>query len=283
METPAWMNGTWAAESDTRLPLDDAMVTHGAGLVEVLRTWDGAPVFLERHLDRFLQATSEMGLRLPVDRKQLTPLVREYLRRLPAPLAGQDRHVVLLATPGSPGQQTATLVIHGRPLDSARHRDYQQSGVALERSKVKALPSEVAPARWKHRNRLHWYLAAKQRGGLALLETTTGIVTETALGHVVMVEEKAGRLVLVAPPEELVLPGITLEVVRELAGEMRLGWERRPFHWEELAGASELLLLGSGFGVAGVSRLDDAAIPWPGQVTQNMAARFAALVGQAKE
>lgn len=283
MEPQAWMNGAWAAESDTRLPLDDAMVTHGAGLVEVLRAWGGVPVFLDRHLDRFMQATSEMGLRLPVDRNQLTPLVREYLRRLPPALAGQDRHVVLLATPGSPGQQTATLVIHGRPLDSARHRDYMKNGVALVRSKVKALPAEVAPTRWKHRNRLHWYLAGRQTHALPLLETSAGIITETAIGHVVMVEERAGRAVLVAPPEGLVLPGITLEVVSELAGETGLGWERRPFHWEELAGADEILMVGSGFGVAGVSRLDDVEIPWAGRVTQDMAARFAALVGDARE
>ena len=140
MEPQAWMNGTWAAEAETRLPLDDAMVTHGAGLVEVLRTWSGVPVFLNRHLDRFIRAAGEMGLRLPVTGNVLASLVTEYLHRLPASLAGKDRHVVLLATPGSPGQRSATLVIHGRALDTARHRDYMENGVALTRSKVKALP-----------------------------------------------------------------------------------------------------------------------------------------------
>jgi branched-subunit amino acid aminotransferase/4-amino-4-deoxychorismate lyase len=270
MEPQAWMNGTWAAEAETRLPLDDAMVTHGAGLVEVLRTWAGVPVFLDRHLDRFIQAAGEMGLRLPVTSTVLASLVTEYLDRLPASLAGKDRHVVLLATPGSPGQRSATLVIHGRALDSARHRDYRENGVALARSKVKALPCDVVPARWKHRNRLHWHL-----------ETATGIVTETAIGHVVMVEERAGKPLLVTPPEELVLPGITLGLIQESAEKQGLGWTRRPFTWNELARSKEILLVGSGFGVAGVSQLDGVAINWPGQVTQNLSAGFGALVGEA--
>lgn len=281
MEPQAWMNGTWAAEADTRLPLDDAMVTHGAGLVEVLRTWGGAPVFMDRHLDRFLRAAGEMGLRMPVDRSTLASLVAEYLRRLPAPLAGRDRHVVLLATPGSPGQPAATLVIHGRPLDSGRLREFHERGVALVRSGVRALPAEVVPARWKHRNRLHWYLAGKSGVGLALLETAAGIVTETAIGHVIMVEERAGKPVLVAPPDDLVLPGITLGVAEELAGTLGLDWERRPFTWEELARAGEILLVGSGFGVSGVSRLGDAATRWPGPVTRSLSEAFGRLVAGA--
>lgn len=281
MGPQAWMNGTWAAEADTRLPLDDAMVTHGAGLVEVLRTWDGVPVFMDRHLDRFVQTAGEMGLRLPVDRSILASLVGEYLRRPPDNLAGLDRHVVLLATPGVPGQPDATLVIHGRPLDSGRLQEFQERGVALARSGVKALPPDVVPARWKHRNRLHWYLAGKSGVGLALLETAAGIVTETAIGHVVMVEERAGKPVLVAPPKDLVLPGITLGVAEDLAGTLGLDWERRPFTWGELAKAKEILFLGSGFGVAGVSHLGDTAINWPGPVTRTLRESFERLVAGA--
>ena len=278
MEPQAWMNGTWAAEAETQLPLDDAMVTHGAGLVEVLRTWSGVPVFLNRHLDRFIQAAGEMGLRLPVTGTVLASLVTEYLHRLPASLAGKDRHVVLLATPGSPGQRSATLVIHGRALDTARHRDYMENGVALTRSKVKALPCDVVPAHWKHRNRLHWHLAGKACEGLALLETATGIVTETAIGHVVMVEERAGKPLLVSPPEELVLPGITLGLIHESAEKQGLGWTRRPFTWNELARSKEILLVGSGFGVAGVSQLDGVTINWPGPVTRMISDAFERLV-----
>lgn len=282
MGPQAWMNGTWAPEADTRLPLDDAMVTHGAGLVEVLRTWGGAPVFLDRHLDRFAGAAREMGLALPADKPVLASLVAEYLRRLPAPLAGIDRHVVLLATPGAPGQRAATLVVHGRPLDLARLAEFRERGAALEKSAVRALPGEVVPARWKHRNRMHWYLAGKSARGLPLLETDGGLVTETAIGHVVMVEERAGKPVLVAPPDDLVLPGITLGVAKELAGTLGLDWAPRPFSWAELAAANEIALVGSGFGVAGVSRLGDAAIRWPGPVTRQLADAFEQLTAPGR-
>jgi len=113
---------------------------------------------------------------------------------------------------------------------------------------------------------------------LALLETATGIVTETAIGHVVMVEEKAGKPLLVSPPEELVLPGITLGLIQESAEKQGLGWTRRPFTWNELARSKEILLVGSGFGVAGVSQLDGVAINGPGPVTRMISEAFERLV-----
>lgn len=282
MEPLAWMNGAWAAERDTRLPLDDAMVTHGAGLVEVLRTWGGAPVFLERHLARFTGSCREMGLKLPVDKARLPSLVDEFLRRQGASDGDKDRHVVLLATPGSPGQATATLAIHGRPLDSALHAEFQATGARLGRTRVRAMPPEVAPCHWKHRNRLNWFLAGKPGGCLALLETAAGTVTETAIGHVVMVEARGGQPVLVSAPERLVLPGITVAIARELAGELGIPWESRPFPWEELARAPEAFLAGSGFGMAGVSRVGEATLPWPGTVTRAIQAAFALKVARTK-
>jgi len=279
MEFQAWINGTWQAENEVRLPLDDAMVTHGAGLVEVLRTWNGRPVFLNRHLDRFIESAREMDLHLPLDREALVSVVHEYLGRQPLAMSGQDRHVVLLATPGAPGQPVATLIVHGRALQSALHREFKENGAELRRSPVKALPPETIPARWKHRSRLHWYLAGRQSGGLALLETPAGIVTETAIGHVVMVAREKETTLLVTPPTDLVLPGVTLGVLQELAHKRRYGWTSRPFGWDELAKAAEVMLVGSGFGIAGVSRVCGAPLPWPGPVTMELAADFDSFIG----
>ena len=91
----------------------------------------------------------------------------------------------------------------------------------------------------------------------------------------------AGKPLLVSPPEELVLPGITLGLIPESAEKLGLGWTRRPFTWNELARSKEILLVGSGFGVAGVSQLDGVGINWPGPVTQNLSAGFGTLVGEA--
>jgi branched-chain amino acid aminotransferase len=279
MEFQAWINGTWQAENEVRLPLDDAMVTHGAGLVEVLRTWNGRPIFLNRHLDRFIESAREMELHLPLDREALVSVVHEYLGRQPQAMSGQDRHVVLLATPGAPGQPVATLIVHGRALQSDLHREFKEKGAELRRSPVKALPPETIPARWKHRSRLHWYLAGRQSGGLALLETPAGIVTETAIGHVVMVAREKETTLLVTPPTDLVLPGVTLGVLQELAHKRRYGWRSRPFGWDELAKAAEVMLVGSGFGIAGVSRVCGVPLPWPGPVTMELAADFDSFIG----
>lgn len=276
----AWINGTWANQNDVGLPLDDAMVVHGAGLVEVARTWSGVPVFLDRHVERFLRTAQEMGLRLPVDKGGLFGLAHQYLDKLPPKLAAIDRHIVFLATPGSPGQPVATLVVHGRPLDTRLHQVFRTKGVHLTRSKIAALPGTVIPTHWKHRSRLHWYLAGQQSIGIPLLETVDGALTETAIGHVVAILGTAQRPVLTVPPENLVLPGITLEVVRELAAELGLGWERRTLQWHDLTAAHEAFLVGSGFGVAGVARVDNIELGWPGTITRTIESAFAKRVVQ---
>ena len=275
----AWMNGTWGSQAETRLPLDDAMVVHGAGLVEVARTWSGHPVFLGQHIDRFLRTAGEMRLRLPVSGKNdLVDLANQYLHKLPSELACIDRHIVFLATPGSPGQFLATLVVHGRPLDSRLHQIFRSSGVHLTRSAVGSLPGTVIPSHWKHRSRLHWYMAGQQSDGIPVLETAEGAITETAIGHVVAVFGTPNQPVLIAPPENLVLPGIMLEVVRELAAELGYTWDRRAMSWNELSTAHEILLVGSGFGVTGVSSLEGTRLDWPGPITRAIEIAFAKRV-----
>jgi len=275
----AWMNGTWGSQAETRLPLDDAMVVHGAGLVEVARTWSGHPVFLGQHIDRFLRTAGEMRLRLPVSGKNdLVDLANQYLHKLPSELACIDRHIVFLATPGSPGQPLATLVVHGRPLDSRLHQIFRSSGVHLTRSAVGSLPGTVIPSHWKHRSRLHWYMAGQQSDGIPVLETAEGAITETAIGHVVAVFGTPNHPVLIVPPENLVLPGITLEVVRELAAELGYTWDRRAINWNELSTAHEILLVGSGFGVTGVSSLEGTRLDWPGPITRAIETAFAKRV-----
>jgi branched-subunit amino acid aminotransferase/4-amino-4-deoxychorismate lyase len=121
-------------------------------------------------------------------------------------------------------------------------------------------------------------MAGQQSDGIPVLETAEGAITETAIGHVVAVFGTPNHPVLIVPPENLVLPGITLEVVRELAAELGYTWDRRAINWNELSTAHEILLVGSGFGVTGVSSLEGTRLDWPGPITRAIETAFAKRV-----
>lgn len=56
-------------ESEFRIPIHDRLLEHGLGLFETLRTWNGSPVLLSRHLARMIR--SARALDLPLDESKL--------------------------------------------------------------------------------------------------------------------------------------------------------------------------------------------------------------------
>jgi branched-subunit amino acid aminotransferase/4-amino-4-deoxychorismate lyase len=110
---------------------------------------------------------------------------------------------------------------------------------------------------------------------LALLEDGTGHITETAIGNLLIVREGA----VLSPPHGQVLDGISLRVVAELCEPLGIPFLRRPLKYEDCIGASEVILCGSGFCLAGVRWIDDHPIPWPGPITQRLLAAWSESVG----
>ena len=78
------------------------------------------------------------------------------------------------------------------------------------------------------------------------------------------------------------MEGVTLGVVAELCGELGLRFAEGAIDFRALpAGVTELLLAGSGFGLAAVASYDGHAFPAPGPVTARLMAAFDALVSRS--
>ena len=132
------------------------------------------------------------------------------------------------------------------------------------------------PAGVKHRSRLSWYLAerAVNPGEVAVLLDDYGS-PDAAVGSVLAVV--AGGVV--RPPAGRVLEGVTLGVVAELCGGMRVPYSEGAIDFRALpAGVTELMLAGSGFGLAAVASFDGRPFPAPGPVTARLLAAFDELV-----
>jgi branched-subunit amino acid aminotransferase/4-amino-4-deoxychorismate lyase len=91
---------------------------------------------------------------------------------------------------------------------------------------------------------MHYYLAdreaaMKERGARALLLDGEERVAETSTANIVIYNSDTG---LISPPRSTVLPGVSLEVVIELAAQLGIRFFERELHTDDTSTADEVML-----------------------------------------
>jgi branched-subunit amino acid aminotransferase/4-amino-4-deoxychorismate lyase len=102
-----------------------------------------------------------------------------------------------------------------------------------------------------------------------------GLVKATAAANFLIVREG----VVISPPFSSILNGISLNVVRQLCDELKIPFETEFLDFEACLTASEVILTNTSFCLAGVSRINDARLTWPGPVMQQLVSAWSQKVG----
>lgn len=228
----------------------------GDGVFETVRTYEGQPFLLDRHLHRLSEGARAMGLSLPVSGDRLEQLCRAALAQSRAAGPGGER--VLRPMVYADGVESR-FVISVEPLKSSRqplHRTGIVAGASSYPHPGKYLvpPGASAPVKWLARGPLsHAFRDARKRGWEeAILRGSKGEWIEGTRSNLLAVVK--GRLV--APgPESHALPGITRDVVLEEARRLGIPFEGRAVEAREIRSATEILLVSTLLGVAEVSRV----------------------------
>jgi branched-chain amino acid aminotransferase len=290
----AYLNGRFVPFAEAGLPLHDAGFVSGATVVDNARTFRHKLFRWPDHLERFRRDCRTCYVPLEATDEQLSATAEELVSHNATLLPpGGELHLVTFATPGPLGfylgdapNGPPTLGMVTYPLPFARYRPFFTEGVTLAvvgRHEVR--PEDVLPPTVKHRSRMLWYVAdhkARTRTGnpFALgVPTGTGCgLTETSVANLLAVIDG----VVTSPPQEMVLAGISLQVTRELCLERRIPCV--PDHIWDLGRASEVMLTGTGFCLAGVREVFTPALhprefDWPGPVFRKLLAAWSDLVG----
>ena len=238
---------------------------HGLGLFETLLAVDGAPVFVERHLDRLHAACKRLAW--PVEYPGLREAIVELLQRngltegrarirfsitagsgtLRDLSLGADHLVWMTAAPmvDVPASTSACLSPWPRnehsPLAGLKCASYAENLLALQ-----------------HAERLGFEET--------LFLNTAGHLCEAATSNVFLVKNGG----LHTPSLDAgCLPGITRAVVMELAEKLGIPCDQRDMPVEALRDADELFLTSSIRGVMALSRFEQRTLA-PGPVTQRL-------------
>jgi len=313
METPlAYLNGRFVPFTGAALPLNDAGFVSGATVVDNARTFRHKLFRWPDHLVRFRRDCDACYVPLETTDAELTAAAEELVahnaKLLPAT---GELQLVTFATPGPLGFYLGdsatgppTLGMTTYPLPFARYRSFFTEGVTLAVAGFQASDSaDILPPEVKHRSRLVWHVAEKKLsdpeshfhvgtpGAVPVVLSHHG-VGDTAIGSILVVTD--GKVI--QADYGTVMDSVSVKVVGTLCEALGLPFDSEPLDMRGLANpnlhrppdpsvtrASELLLAGTGFCLAGVRRFasgkNSRTYDWPGPVFQKLLAAWSDLVG----
>jgi len=281
----AYFNGHWIPSRDLSIPIDDLGFLLGTTVVERLRTFAGELFRAEAHIDRLRRSLEIVGWDAQRLSAEVAAAMGEFMDRNGSLIdAADDWSVVVFVTPGKTADAAdPTVCVHGHPLPFQRWAHQFETGVDAVIVDVCQVPNACWPAELKCRSRIHLYLADQQAtttqpGAQALLLDQSGHVAEATTANVIAYFADRG---LVSPRVENILPGISQEVLFELADSLGIDHVEDDLRPEQLAATDELFLASTSICVVPVVRVDGGPIGSgkPGPVFQKLLAAWSKLVG----
>ena len=269
------VNGEVGSEEDRLLSPMDQGFLFGASVYETVRTYDGVPFLVARHLKRLRESASALGIDIDVSDETLTRRLQETLEA--SANAESSVRIVVSAGVGAidyrrGSTKTPTIVIVVRPLQSFPDSLYQDGATASFVSIMRAGRGNLSP-RIKSSNLLNNLMALRQaheRGAYeALMLNPKGEVCEGSMSNVFVVTDAT----IATPPISAgILEGITRELVLSIAREGGFELEEKTVLPDELLGADEVFITASSRQVVPIVKVDDQTIAdgRPGPVTQKL-------------
>lgn len=270
MSEIVYLNGAFTPLEEAGVPVLDRGFIFGDGVYEVIPVYSRHPFRLAEHLARFKRSHDAIRLTYPLSDAAWTQLVEDLIERN----AGDDQSIYLQVTRGVAKRD------HAFPKD-AEPTVFGMSSLlstpaeALVRDGVSAITT--VDYRWlkcdvKSTSLLANCLlrqVAADAGATEVVMFRDHLLTEGSASNVFVV--KKGKI-LAPPKNHLVLPGITYDVVLELAATHGLPHEVRPISEDEVRTADELWVTSSTKEVLAVTTLDAQPVGSgePGEVFKRM-------------
>jgi D-alanine transaminase len=227
-----YLNGEWMPIEQAKIPVLDRGFIFGDGVYEVIPSYSGHPFRLREHLSRLQSSLDGVRIDNPYSAARWDELVREIVAKNP----WEDQGVYLQVTRGVAPRDHAfpkgvkpTVFMMSNPLVTPK-QELRERGVAA---------ITVADNRWLRCDIKSVSLLANcllrqsavDAGAVESVLLRDGMLTEGSASNIFVVKDG----VIVTPPKSnFILPGITYDVVIELARANKLPLEIRQVSEAEL-------------------------------------------------
>ena len=255
----ACLNGTFLPLEDACVPVMDRGFLFGDGVYEVIPVYGGKLFRLAHHLQRLGNSLDAVRIGNPLSDTEWETMLRELVHRN----EGTDQAVYLQVTRGVAAKRDHAFPAATRPTLFAMSTPM---ATAIDIDSIIGITAITLPdIRWKHCNikaitllpNVMLRQQAVDAGAAEAILIKDGYAIEGAASNIFIVKDG----LLVTPPNgPALLPGITRDLILELADAHTIPFREADITAAELFNADEIWLTSSTREISPVTRLDDTVI-----------------------
>ncbi|MGQ9631044.1 MAG: D-amino-acid transaminase [bacterium] len=279
MPNIAYVNGEFVNLEEAKVSVEDRGFQFADGVYEVVRTYGGIPFRIDKHMERLRRSAGAINLPLDGIEEELHSAIPRILQ-----LSGFPETLVYIQVTRGAAPRRHAFPTGTRPTVILTARELVPPDPELREKGVDVIT--VEDVRWKLCNvksvALLPNVLAKEKAHEAgafeaLLLDEDGFVNEGSSSNFFAVRD--GQI-LTPPADHHILPGITRDVVIELAEGADYHVLQRRIPLKDLRLADEVFLTATTSEIMPVVRLDGAPIGCgkPGEVTRKLYSIFQRLI-----
>ena len=274
----AFIDGDYRPISEAKISILDWGFLRSDATYDVVHVWQRRFFRLDRHLDRFLNSVDGLHMNLPFNRRSLTDVLMECVRRSGL----DDAYVEMICTRGvsptfsrDPREAENTFIAFAIPFGWIASEEQRAKGLNISISDIPRIPPQSVDPTVKN---YHWldfiaglYGAYENDTENVVLVDLDGNISEGPGFNLFVVKE--GRA---TTPASGVLEGITRMTALELCEELNVEASLGEVSVEMAKEADEVFITSTAGGIMPVSRIDGNAVGdgAVGPVTQRLTSLY---------
>jgi len=253
-----FLNGEFLPLEEARVPVLDRGFIFGDGVYELVPVYSRVAFRLDEHLARLERSLGEVKIRNPYSRQRWREIIYQLVDAQPF----EDQGVYFQVTRGVakrdhafPRDVPPTVFMMANPLVNPPREQVEAGGAAVSAQDNRWLRCDIKSISLIGNVLLRQVSA--EAGAAETILFRDGKLTEASASNVFIVK----RGVIVSPPKSsLILPGITYDVVAELARASGVPLEFREIAEAEVRAADEIWVTSSSKEILAIVSLDGRRI-----------------------
>jgi D-alanine transaminase len=249
-----YLNGAFMPIEEARIPVLDRGFIFGDGIYEYVPVYGRRTFRLHEHYQRLLRSLAAVRIPCPFSEAAFGALVQRLIAAQPF----DDQGIYLQITRGAaprdhafPKGLTPTVFMMSNPLVMPTREQVERGVSVVVREDIRWLRNDIKAVSLLGHCMLR--TEAADEGCAEVVLVRDGFLTEGSASNVMIVK---GGVALAPPKTQLILPGITYDVVLELLAAHGLPHEVRAVSEAELRNADEVWLTSSSKEVLAVTEMD---------------------------
>ena len=250
-----YLNGQTMPIEEAKISVLDRGFLFGDGVYEVIPAYGGNLFRLPEHLQRLQNSLDGIRLQNPLTDAQWTDALDNLLKHN----SGKDQSIYLHVSRGVaskrdhvfPDQTCATVFIMSNELKPVNREDLQLGVSAITLDDIRWHACHIKATALLANTMMRQQ--AKEEGAVEAILIREGLATEGAASNIFIVKNNT---IITPAKSHLLLPGITRDLVLELARDNNIACEERDITEEELRDASEVWMTSSTKEIVPIVELD---------------------------